>query len=218
MTDIATLHTLDDLAAADPAPGRRERRKQEVRGRITEAAIALFAERGCEETTVEDICARAEVARKTFYNYFPSRQHLITELAEALLFGETQALVELAMEQYTGTAERLACFFEAMRNNLARFEQLERSLIRHTLLDLSVDDTRSSAQLRQLNQAFLLLLEDGRARGDIAPGFEPGFLAEMIVAGMNGVILNWIHDPAYPIIRRIRELNTFLQRAVCGAG
>jgi len=198
--------------------GRREQRKQEMRGRITKAAIELFAERGCEETTVEEICAGAEVARKTFYNYFPTRRHLIGEIAQALLFDETRALVELAVERHIGTRQRLAFFCEAMRSNFSRFELLERSLIQHTLLDLSVDSARSRDQLHRLNQAFLSMLADGRERGDIEPGQDVAFLAEMVVAAMNGVILNWIHDPAYPILRRTRDLADFLQRAICGPG
>ena len=59
--------------ATNPVPietSRRERRKLEVRERIVEAAIALFDEQGFEATKVADICERADVANKTFFNHF----------------------------------------------------------------------------------------------------------------------------------------------------
>jgi AcrR family transcriptional regulator len=46
--------------------GRREKRKQEIRTRIEDAAYALFQRQGIEETSIEQICVEADVARRTF--------------------------------------------------------------------------------------------------------------------------------------------------------
>ena len=62
---------------------RRERRKLELRGRILEAARELFAEQGFGETRVADVCERADIAQKTFFNYFPSKLDLLREIAQA---------------------------------------------------------------------------------------------------------------------------------------
>src|SRR5690625_7513886 len=113
--------------------GRRERRKQEVRGRITEAAIELFAEKGCEQTTVEEICALADVARKTFYNYFPSKQCLVRDLSDALLFTETRDLIDLALEMQPDTASRLTFFCLQIARYVARIERITCHLTRHAL-------------------------------------------------------------------------------------
>jgi AcrR family transcriptional regulator len=62
--------TTPPLAAShDPsAPlGRRERRKLEVRTRIYSAARELFAKQGFDETTVDEIAERADVAPATFF-------------------------------------------------------------------------------------------------------------------------------------------------------
>ncbi len=50
---------------------RRERRKLEVRNRILEASTTLFEAKGLEATTVVEICERADVAHKIFFNHFP---------------------------------------------------------------------------------------------------------------------------------------------------
>ncbi|RSM86604.1 TetR family transcriptional regulator [Kibdelosporangium aridum] len=53
---------------------RRERKKQQTRRLISEAALKLFAEQGYEQTTVAQIAAAADVATKTFFNHFPSKE------------------------------------------------------------------------------------------------------------------------------------------------
>ena len=57
-------------------PGRRERHKAEMRDRLMGNALRLFADRGFAETTVEDITEAADVGKGTFFNYFPSKEHI----------------------------------------------------------------------------------------------------------------------------------------------
>jgi AcrR family transcriptional regulator len=59
---------------------RRERKKVETRQKLLEAARALFHSKGYDATTVEEITERADVAKGTFFNYFPSKEALLGEL------------------------------------------------------------------------------------------------------------------------------------------
>ena len=53
---------------------RRELNKAATRRAIAEAALALLRARGVGRFTVEDIASAAGVSRRTFFNYFPSRE------------------------------------------------------------------------------------------------------------------------------------------------
>ena len=64
--------------------GKREIQKQQVRERILDEALSLFSKRGFEKTTVADIVGQCDIARGTFYNYFPDMNSLFDALINQL--------------------------------------------------------------------------------------------------------------------------------------
>jgi len=65
----------------------REYQKKRRRERIFRAAMALFRQRGFQETTASDIAKAAHVSRGTFFNYFPYKEAVLLEYGALLLAG-----------------------------------------------------------------------------------------------------------------------------------
>ena len=72
------------LSESIPLLGKRDVQKQKVRERLMKEGLALFSSSGFEKTTVAHIVEKSEIARGTFYNYFPDTQKLFDALIEEL--------------------------------------------------------------------------------------------------------------------------------------
>jgi AcrR family transcriptional regulator len=72
----------------------------ESRGRLEQAALALYGERGFENTTVAEIAARAGLTERTFFRYFADKREV--------LFGGAGALQELLVRAVAGAPDSAA--------------------------------------------------------------------------------------------------------------
>jgi AcrR family transcriptional regulator len=65
--------------------GLRERRKQQTRQAISDVATEMFAARGFDEVTIAQVAGAADVAKMTVTNYFPRKEDLVFDRAEAIV-------------------------------------------------------------------------------------------------------------------------------------
>jgi len=198
--------------SAEVEPSRRERRKQEVRGRILEAAHDLFEADGVAGTRVSDICERADVAQKTFFNHFASRQHLMRALAETAI-DDLLADLEEARKRGGSTAEQLAHLFGVLAENAEAAGPMQQELlteINHTTHS-SMDEPE---QARRLHEAFGALVRDGVARGDVTAEHAPETLTEMVLGTFYSLMFSWSNFAGYPLAERARAAARLLGEAL----
>jgi AcrR family transcriptional regulator len=80
--------------AAAPVEGLRERKKRERGQALRRAAIDLALEKGYHNVTVEDICERCAVSRRTFFNYYSSKEEALLGRADTVFDEEDQPAIE----------------------------------------------------------------------------------------------------------------------------
>ncbi|MFF1714940.1 TetR/AcrR family transcriptional regulator [Streptomyces sp. NPDC058268] len=62
---------------AGPTPGLRERKRQRMYQAVSDAAIALFLEKGFEKVPVAEVAAAADISKPTLFRYFPAKEDLV---------------------------------------------------------------------------------------------------------------------------------------------
>ena len=202
------------LVALAQKPLRRERRKLEVRTRIVDAALALFDQRGFDDTKVSEICERADVVTKTFFNHFPTKQHLLREIAGqqlATLFAD----IELVRARDASTRERLLQFFQRIADNIDAAGPMRRDLVTEIIRAAHVAGT-GSEQSRRLHAAFAAIVQDGRRAGDVLAGHPVEAQAELVLGSFYALMLSWAHDGRYPLRRHALAAARVLGDALCG--
>jgi AcrR family transcriptional regulator len=198
--------------AAAPELDRRARRKLELRGRMLEAAAALFDEHGVHATRVAEICERADVAQKTFFNHFASKAQLLRALAEE---GSEQLLadIERARRGGSNTPGRLSLFFEGVAARAAPAGPMHRELLTELIHAIHESGTESD-QARRLHAAFGALVSDGIRGGDVTRRHAPETLTEMVMGAYYALMFNWANLDAYPIHEKARATAAFLADAL----
>jgi AcrR family transcriptional regulator len=171
--------------AMEAAPGLRERKKQRTREAIVEAAFELFDERGFDGTTIADIAEAAEIAPRTFFSYFPSKDDVVFHD-----FEEKHAMVASwirGREPGTNTIDALwagitSTIGEAESGHLAE-KRLRKRLIR--------ENESLVAHSQHLMGKFAELLAEGVAT-DL--GDAPGDLRPRLVAAASAAAIGVIDD------------------------
>ncbi|MBA3232020.1 MAG: TetR/AcrR family transcriptional regulator [Acidobacteria bacterium] len=171
--------------------GRRERHKLDVYRRIHQAAVALFRKQGYEATTVEQIAERADVAKGTVFNYFPSKESLLHALASDV---HVRLLDELGtFESWSGT-----CREQVVRLllTLARLAQEDRVVFRLVLNQNLRDFWRDAQQdplSHHVKSSVRSALTAGRARGELDPSLRLEAAARLIEAAFFTTMLDWLN-------------------------
>jgi AcrR family transcriptional regulator len=157
------LHTGEE----QPAPPKQARSLEKQR-KLLGAGRLLFAEKGYEATSIQEIAARSEAAAGAFYTYFPSKRQLLVVLMNELL----QRLASLNLQPAgggddvrTGLRKFLASVFRADREYYGVVRAWQEVALRDAELGAMQRKIEAWTHARILG-VFQLLQRHPKARGD----------------------------------------------------
>ena len=199
--------------ATPESTSRRERRVREVHDRILAVATERFAAHGVDAVKVDEICHAADIAQKTFFNHFPSKQHLMREIAERFLH-DLRALLDSARREGGTTAQQLERFFALVATEVERGGPMHRTFVMEVVRLVHDDATGNVDKSRQLYDTFGALLRDGVRAGDVTTAYPLPVLSEVVVGTFVTLMLNWLGIERYPFRSRATAMARFLGDAL----
>lgn len=179
--------------AGKTVPGRRERRRLETREKLYQAAMRLFAQRGFFETTTEEITEAADVGQGTFFNYFPTKQHVLTVLSEKQLEKVETARQE-AESGNVSMQDVLHRLIHRIAEEPGRSQALTRSLMTALISNDSVRELvrNTMGRGREIMAGMIAL---GQKRGEIRSDRKPFEVALAFQRNVFGTLLLWAMQP-----------------------
>lgn len=171
------------------APNRRQRRSEEIRERLFRAALKLFSEKGFAETTVEDITNAADVGKGTFFNHFPSKEHMLIGFSDMQL-GKLQDAVNGMRASNESMSSFLRKLSIRMTEEPARAPDVVRAILLANLSNSSVRSTMQEKHARALG-LMTQIIEIGQERGEFRRDVPARELAQVFRQMVFGTLLMW---------------------------
>jgi AcrR family transcriptional regulator len=205
------------LFAAARGEAARTRKGEETRARILETALALFAERGYEGTTMRAIAESARLSLGSTYYYYRSKEHLIQGFY-ARSHDEHLAACEEVLATNAPLGERLSSVLEIRLRTLAPYHAFAAVLFR-TAADPESPLNPWSAESRPVRAASIDLFArvvDGSSTR-VPPSLRTA-LPELLWVYHMGIILFWVHDrsPGCERSHRLAQRTTELVARLVG--
>lgn len=178
----------------------------DARTRLQQAGLALFREKGYEQTTAAEIAARAGVTERTFFRYFPDKREVLFQGEQVLRSALLEAIA--AAPAGIGPVDTLFHAFHAVEPLLAANRPF--SVPRHAII-------AATPALREREIAKLAALTDALADALAARGagrLRAVLAAQAAMAAFVHCTVAWIDDPATSLGTRLdaarAELETLL--------
>ncbi len=169
-------------------PGRRARRIAEARSRVANLALDLFAAHGFAATTVEDICAAAQISRSSFFRYYDGKESVLF----AQLVESHRWVLEQLRSRPAGEAP-LVSVMTVCRNGM--WPQLDRRRLRTLRSILASEPALRYTQRLQLVNTFTDELAECLAqRSPERPTVEIRLTTDLAVSWMQWAIVAHMRD------------------------
>ena len=186
------------------ATGRRERKKQELRQRIVDAANTLIAQQGLADTTVDQIAEACDIAQATFFNYFSSRGALVDALVGRVTEAFNRVLEGMGDTPGTSTIELM---FSATAALAPAEQRVVRDILAESARNWSDRTLEAISHTRDLHIADIAAAQQ---RGEMRTDRSAEDLADAALGLYFSVLLFWNPGSGEPVTPRLDGTRTLV--------
>lgn len=172
------------------SPGLRDRKKQRTRQAIESVALRLFEEQGFEGTTIDQIAAAAEIAPRTFFHYYPSKEDVV--LAD---YASRLDRIEAALKASTSDQAPWPALKRAFLNVASDYETEREGLLRRfRIIQDSPSVAARNLQIQAAWEAAVTEAVAGWLGTDPSKDIRPRLIAGAALAAMRVSLRRWLTD------------------------
>jgi AcrR family transcriptional regulator len=161
----------------------------QTRQAIFDTAISLFAKRGYDKVTIDDICEKVGVTKGAFYNHFKSKDQIILE--EFMRMDEYYVKVARDISGLQGSAEKLRVFNREAIKLMSDLGVTMMKVVYHSQIAPNMKKPYLTDSKRFLYKITNELIKEAQEKGEIRSDFASEEMAAMLINCFRGQIYHW---------------------------
>lgn len=193
---------------------KRDDQKQQNRLKIINAYISLLGHKSFQEITVTDICLEANVARKTLYSHFASKEEILDKVSQRVMFSGAINAFSLTLKQHKKTTDRLNETFSQVSIPLTVYNGTKIDVFIQLIQNLTMRLASYSTKLAEFHEAAYHYFNECKKSDDTKNDFDVTFIADLTVNTLVGIILSWVSDQEYPAQQRMENLKQHIANLI----
>jgi AcrR family transcriptional regulator len=178
----------------DAESGRRARKRVQMLDHLTATAMRLFEAHGYDAVTMEQIADAADVAKRTLYNHFPTKDAVLAHWLDAELARDLAHLQADVARRRT-FASRLACLLDASAAWCETHPTYLAAYLRHRFVSFAAADDPGAASSSDIALAWRELAAAGQRAGELGTRFSADQLATWFHYLYLGALMRWLTVP-----------------------
>lgn len=175
-------------------------RRETTRAKILEAAASLFSSAGFEATSVDQIVARADVAKGTFYQHFETKLDVATALGRHSMRDAYEQTLK-SIERGAAPIPLLHRYYARLCEHFEQHRQLAEPVLRHQLHRAAAGEDDGGGTTRSVVAA---LIRSAQERGELRRGVDPAEAAQLVAGAFTQAVFTWLADPRVNLRKRVR--------------
>ncbi len=173
--------------------------KEQKRSELATVAIKLFAVKGFEKTSIQDIANGAGIGKATFYHYFKTKNELLSQVSVEII-NEFQKMMNDSFMLFEDPDEKIFAIFEQSLS-LVEGTMAELFIVYMELFLIDMKDNNYGdfmAIFKELLSGFRLMtagiIEEGKNKKIYKEDLDSEALAVYLVASLDGIMMHYFID------------------------